>query len=165
VFALWIVFLGGRTFVRTFDWKDQRTFLERTIAAGGDSPRMFINLGALEMTEGNYDKARAHLDGALAKQPDQPFAIINRASLAVKENDFARARELLVRAAKMELIEAQAHELLTVLEHKEKGETNLIRMRLATRSGRPIGGFSGVTSSCLQNPVRPTQRSTSCGAA
>src|SRR5437763_15538107 len=25
--ALWIAFLGARTFVRTFDWKDQRTFL------------------------------------------------------------------------------------------------------------------------------------------
>jgi protein O-mannosyl-transferase len=136
-FALWLVFLGGRTFARTFDWKDQRTFLERTIAAGGGSTRMFINLGALEMTEGNYDKARAHLDRALAKQPEQPFAIINRASLAVKENDFARARELLMPATKMPLIEAQAHELLTVVQHKESGETNLIRMRLASRSGPP----------------------------
>jgi predicted Zn-dependent protease len=98
---------------------------------------MFINLGALEMTEGNYDKARAHLDRALARKPEQPFAIINRASLAVKENEFAQARELLVRGAKMPLIEAQAHELLTVLQHKESGETNLIRMRLATRSGAP----------------------------
>src|SRR4029077_428427 len=31
VLALWFVFLGARTFVRTFDWKDERTFLERTI--------------------------------------------------------------------------------------------------------------------------------------
>jgi Tfp pilus assembly protein PilF len=137
VFALWVVFLGGRTFARTFDWKDQRTFLERTIAAGGDSSRMFINLGALEMAEGNFDKARAHLDRALQQQPEQPFAIINRAALAVQEGDFERAHPLLLRAAKMPLVEAQAHELLTVLQHKQKGETNLTRMRLATRSGAP----------------------------
>ena len=31
----WIAFLGGRTFARAFDWRDQRTFLERTIAHGG----------------------------------------------------------------------------------------------------------------------------------
>ena len=45
----WVVFLAGRTAVRTLDWKDQRTFFERTIAAGGDSARMWINLGGLEM--------------------------------------------------------------------------------------------------------------------
>lgn len=31
----WVAFLAGRTAVRTLDWKDQRTFFERTIAAGG----------------------------------------------------------------------------------------------------------------------------------
>src|SRR5438067_5898008 len=30
--CIWIAFLAGRTFMRTFDWKDQRTFFERTIA-------------------------------------------------------------------------------------------------------------------------------------
>ena len=39
-----VPFLGARTWIRTFDWKDQRTFLERTIASGGDSVRMLINL-------------------------------------------------------------------------------------------------------------------------
>src|SRR5204863_9340535 len=38
--AVLAVFLGARTFLYTLDWKNQRTFLERTIAAGGDSPRM-----------------------------------------------------------------------------------------------------------------------------
>src|SRR5438309_10411341 len=46
--VVWMAFLGARTFARTFDWKDQRTFLERTIARGGDSARMLINLGGLE---------------------------------------------------------------------------------------------------------------------
>src|SRR6185295_3099698 len=45
--ALWIVFLGARTFVRAQDWRDPRIFFTRTIAAGGDSARMLINLGGL----------------------------------------------------------------------------------------------------------------------
>jgi hypothetical protein len=49
LFIVWLAFLGARTFIRTFDWKDQRTFLERTIVSGGDSARMLINLGDLEL--------------------------------------------------------------------------------------------------------------------
>ncbi|MGH8101474.1 MAG: hypothetical protein ACREIW_09260, partial [Chthoniobacterales bacterium] len=52
VFALWLVFLGARTFLRTFDWKDQRTFAERTIASGGNSARMLINLAGVKLSEG-----------------------------------------------------------------------------------------------------------------
>src|SRR5438132_693015 len=53
--VVWMAFLGARTFARTFDWKDQPTFLERTIAHGGDSARMLINLGGLELTEGKLE--------------------------------------------------------------------------------------------------------------
>src|SRR5262249_2108004 len=89
---IWIAFLGARTFTRTFDWKDQRTFLERTIACGGDSARMLINLGALELNEGRLRDAAVHLHSALQKKPDQPLAIINLAALALKQNDFKVAR-------------------------------------------------------------------------
>ncbi len=133
--CLWLAFLGARTFVRTFDWKDQRTFLERTIAHGGDSARMLINLGGLELTEGNLPEAAADLHAALQKKPNQPLAMVNLAAVALKQNDFKQARELLNRAIQMPLVDAQANELLTVLEHKESGKVDLMRMRLASRSG------------------------------
>jgi protein O-mannosyl-transferase len=135
IFAAWLLFLGVRTFVRTFDWKDERTFFERTIAHGGDSARMLINLGSLEMNEGKLEDAALHLHAALQKKPDQPFAIINLAAIALKENDFKLAHELLERATKMNAVEAQAHDLLAVLEHKETGRANILRMRLAARTG------------------------------
>ncbi|HEV3410150.1 MAG TPA: tetratricopeptide repeat protein, partial [Chthoniobacterales bacterium] len=135
--SVWLIFLAGRTFVRTFDWKDQRTFLERTIASGGDSARMLINLGALEMHEGRLDVARHHLERALQKEPNQPLAVINLAAVSVKQNDFASARALLQRATAMPLVAAQAHELLAVLESRETGNANLLRMRLASRTGPP----------------------------
>ena len=137
VVVCWVAFLGLRTFVRGFDWRDQRTFLERTIAAGGDSARMLINLGALESGENQLGSARRHLESALRKEPDQPFAVINLAAVAVKENDFAAARQLLDRARQMPLVEAQAHELLAILESKENGRANLLRLRLAAHTGAP----------------------------
>src|SRR6266404_3732333 len=131
----WLAFLGVRTFIRTFDWKDQRTFLERTIASGGESARMLINLGGLELSEGKLQDAAVHLHAALKKKPDQPLAVINLAVVALKQNDFKTARELLTRATQMPLVDAQAHELLAVLEYKESGRINSLRFRLAARTG------------------------------
>jgi protein O-mannosyl-transferase len=133
----WILFLGGRTFVRTFDWKDQRTFLERTIAHGGDSARMLINLAGLESSRGQLDAAKGHLEIALRKEPGQPFAMLSLAGVAIKQNDFKFAHELLAHATQMPAVEAQAQEDLVILEGKETGNANLMRMRLAARTGPP----------------------------
>ena len=135
--AVWMLFLGGRTFARTFDWKDQRTFLERTMAAGGDSPRMLINLGVLELAAGRLDEAKRHFETALRKQPDQPLAVANLAAVAIKQNDFKSAHALLARATEMPLVAAQAQEMLAVLAQKESGKVELQRLRLASRTGPP----------------------------
>jgi tetratricopeptide (TPR) repeat protein len=135
VFACWVAFLVVRTGVRTLDWKDQRTFLERTIAGGGNSARMLINLAGLESSEGKLDLARRHLTLALRKEPDQPLAILNLAAVASRQNDFKTARELATRATHLPLVDAQAHELLAVLENKEHGRADLLRLRLAARTG------------------------------
>jgi tetratricopeptide (TPR) repeat protein len=137
VFAIWVLFLGARTLVRTFDWKNARIFFERTIASGGDSARMLTNLAGVELAEGKLQDATVHLHAALQKKPDQPFAVINLGLVALKQNDFKLARQLLTRATKMPLVDAQAHELLAVLENKESGHVDLIRFRLAAHTGPP----------------------------
>jgi Flp pilus assembly protein TadD len=135
VLGTWMLFLSARTFVRTFDWKDQRTFLERTMAAGGNSPRMLVNLGSLESSENRLDLARQHLLEALKREPGQPFALIELAAVSIKQNDFSTARDLLGQARKIDLVAGQAHELIAVLENKEEGKADLIRMRLAAHTG------------------------------
>jgi len=135
--ASWVVVLGARTFVYTHDWKDQRTFLERTIAAGGDSARMLINLASQELHEGQLDSANKHLEMALEKEPNQPFAVINLAVVAIRKNDYATAREILNRAKDLPVVDAQAHELLAILEVKEHNRVELLRFRLASRTGPP----------------------------
>ena len=135
--GLWIIFLSVRTFSRAQDWKDQRTFLERTIAAGSDSARMLINLGALEMSDGHFDRAESLLQRALAKEPGQPFALVNLAAVALKKNDLTTARNLLERACKNPVSAAQAQEILAAVEKRQDGEIDLARLRLAAHSGPP----------------------------
>lgn len=137
VVALWFVFLGARTFFYTLDWKNQRIFLERTIAAGGDSPRMLINLASQELHEGRLDSAQAHLEAALQKEPNQPLAVINEAVVAIRKKEYAKAREILNRAKDLPLVDAQAHELLAIIEVLEHERVELLRFRLASRTGPP----------------------------
>lgn len=133
----WIVFLGARTVIRTFDWRDQRTFLDRTIADGGDSARMLINLGGLDLTEKRYVEARALLERALQKDPDEAIALVNLAAVAMAQSDLAFAQQLLERARKDSLVEPRALELLAVLNLRKTGRIDLLRFRLAARTGPP----------------------------
>jgi tetratricopeptide (TPR) repeat protein len=137
VVSLWIALLSMRTFFRAEDWKDQRTFLERTIATGSDSTRMLINLAALEISDGHLDRAESLLRRALAKEPGQPFALVNLATVALKKNDLTTARNLIEQARKNPVSEAQAQEILVAVENRQDGEIDLARLRLAAHTGPP----------------------------
>ena len=133
--ALWLAFLSARTFIRTGDWQDQRTFLTRTLATGGDSARMWINLGGLELSEGHLLEAERALDTALVKEPGNPRALLDLAAVAIRRGEFARARDLLKKVTEPPELRARAEESLAVLENRESGKVNLLRLRLAARLG------------------------------
>lgn len=135
--TIWLFFLAARTFVRTLDWKEQRTFLTRTIADGGDSARMLINLGTLELSEGHLEAAQKALDLALVKEPGNRLALLNLAAVAIKKGDFRRAHDLLKGITEPPELRAQAEESLAVLENRETGQVNFARLRLAARLGPP----------------------------
>jgi tetratricopeptide (TPR) repeat protein len=135
VLGLFVVGFCARTFLYTLDWKNQRTFLECTIAAGGDSPRMLINLASQELHDGQLDSAKKYLDAALEKEPNQPFAVINLAVVAIRKEDYATAREILNRAKDLPVVDAQAQELFGILELKEHGQIDIRRFHLASRTG------------------------------
>jgi cytochrome c-type biogenesis protein CcmH/NrfG len=98
---------------------------------------MWINLGGLEMSEGKLDRAKFALDKALEKEPEQPLATLNLATVALRQKDFKTARTLATRASKNDWVEAQARELLAVIDFQEKGSANPLRLRLASRTGLP----------------------------
>src|SRR5205809_6952904 len=135
--TLWIAFLGLRTFYRAQDWQDPQTFFGRTIGAGGDSARMLINLGALELSDGHLEQADMLFQRALSKNPEQPFALLNLGAVALKRNDLSTARGFLERAQKNPVSLAQAEEMLAMVEQKEKGQVNLSRLRMASRTNPP----------------------------
>jgi Tfp pilus assembly protein PilF len=135
--ALWIAFLGVRTFYRAQDWRDPRTFFTCTIAAGGDSARMLINLGGFELSDDHLEQAEMFLQRALAKKPEQPFALLNLAAIALKRNDLPTAQGFLERAQRNPLSLAQAEEMLALVEQKEKGRIDLSRLHMASRKDPP----------------------------
>jgi Flp pilus assembly protein TadD len=119
ILGLWAVFLGVRTYVRNPDWHDQRTFLEKTIADGGDSARMLINLGDLELTEGHPGPAIADFLKSLDLSPDQPFALVSLGSAYLRGKQFDLARQEFEKASKIPITAADADQALAVLDYQE----------------------------------------------
>jgi Flp pilus assembly protein TadD len=119
VYTAWLLFFGARTFVRNADWKDQKTFVEATIADGGDSARMLINLGMLESSSGRPKTAMALFQEALRRAPDQPLARLNLASACIRAGEFSKARELLQKSLDSQETRTEALLDLTALEFKE----------------------------------------------
>ena len=117
----WAVWLGVRTWQRQPDWKDQRTFLTRTIAAGGDSARMRVNLAQLESAEGRDDLALDQFREALMRDPGQPFAQLGAAAVLMRLQKFEAAASLLEKAAKHPAVAAEASYLQTRLQAATTG--------------------------------------------
>ena len=107
----WAIWLGVRTWQCQPDWKDQRTFLTRTVAAGGDSARMRVNLGQLESAEGRDDLALEQFRMALMLDREQPFAQLGAAAVLMRLQKFEAAAPLLERAAKHPACAAEARYL------------------------------------------------------
>jgi tetratricopeptide (TPR) repeat protein len=121
VFSIWLVFLAVRTWMRQPDWCDQRTFLERTIAAGGDSPRMRMNLGNLEFNEGRPALALAHYETALQRAPDLAMAWLALAQVSLRTGDLDRAKSALGKAEGSPLLAAEVLFTQATIEQVESG--------------------------------------------
>jgi Flp pilus assembly protein TadD len=131
--GLWTLYLGGRTYLRNPDWHDQRTFLEKTSADGGDSARMYINLGDLELTEGHTALAIGDFQKAMTLTPDQPFALISLGSAYLHDKEYELAREEFMKALKVPITEADAYQALAVLEYQENRTDRLDLLEKAAR--------------------------------
>lgn len=67
--ALAATLLAGRTFWRSWDWRDEATFYARTIADGGDSARIRFNLAHTQLQAGNPAAAETTLIETLNQFP------------------------------------------------------------------------------------------------
>jgi len=131
ILVLWAAFLGVRTYIRNPDWHDQRSFLERTIADGGESARMLINLGGLELTEGHIDPGMADLKKALLLSPDQPFGLISLGSAYLRTKQYDLANDQFEKALDFPITAPEALQDIAVVQFQEYRRDRLDLLRKA----------------------------------
>jgi len=131
VFIAWVLALGVRTFLRQENWRDQRTFIERTIAAGGASPRMLMNLANVESGAREHEKAVALYREALRQSPDQPIIWLGFANVLARQRDVAAARAALAHAESSPLLVVESGQLRALLDEAELGKDRGDALRAA----------------------------------
>ena len=82
-----------RTIVRSSDWANEETFYQRTLAAGGESARVSVNLAQVYVRRGDYDTAEKILRGILQATPDYPTARINLGTILLHQGKAAEAEK------------------------------------------------------------------------
>ena len=132
IYGVWFLFFGIRTFQRNPDWKDQKTFVLATIADGGDSARMLVQLGMIETAEGHPENGLSLFKEAFRRTPGQPMMRLNLAKAYLRLGDLQKARQFLMPCLESDETRAQALLDLTALEFKETGRRNLDYLRQAS---------------------------------
>jgi protein O-mannosyl-transferase len=97
--AIAILALGARSTIRSSDWSNDETFYKRTLAAGGVSARVEVNLAQIYADHGEYVVAEQLLRHTLAATPDYPIARNNLASVLAHEGKVAESEALFARSA------------------------------------------------------------------
>ena len=96
-YAVGLIALVGfsvRSFVRSSDWVTPETFYRRTLAAGGASTRVQVNLAQIYAGRGEYAKAEAIFRAALRILPDYPIARNNLAHVLYEQGKTAEAEAI-----------------------------------------------------------------------
>ncbi len=97
--ALAAVALSVQTASRSSDWTTPEHFYERTIAAGGTSTRVNLNLGQLYAQRGDYARAEACFREILTAFPHYPVAQTNLANALFHEGKRKEAEALFASSA------------------------------------------------------------------
>jgi tetratricopeptide (TPR) repeat protein len=83
--------LSLRSFVRSGDWANDEVFYQRTLAAGGESSRVSVNLAQVYARRGDYTAAEKILRRVLQMTPDYPTAHVNLGSVLLHQGKAAEA--------------------------------------------------------------------------
>ena len=88
-----------RSTIRSTDWLDAQVFYERTIKAGGWSPRVALNLALVYGYQGRLPEARRLLEASLKTWPDYPLARSHLAVILARQGATAEADQVSAAAA------------------------------------------------------------------
>ena len=94
-----VIALALRSAVRSSDWTTPERFYRRTIAAGGDSARVRLNLAQFYAQGGDYVQAEKMLREILIQVPKYPIAEANLANALFHQGRKKEAEALFANAA------------------------------------------------------------------
>lgn len=83
-----------RTYVRCYDWRDDRTLLLRTIEQTGPTPRLIFGLGHAYQRQGEWDNAIEYFQQTLSMDPTYQEARLNLGFCYKKQGHIDRAEEM-----------------------------------------------------------------------
>ena len=92
--------LSARSFIRSTDWVTAETFYQRTLAAGGKSLRVAMNLGHVFSAKGEYGKAEALFRRVLEISPDYTVARSNLGEALFRQGKTKEAEAVFAAANK-----------------------------------------------------------------
>ncbi|PYI94703.1 MAG: hypothetical protein DME97_00310 [Verrucomicrobia bacterium] len=92
--------LSARSFIRSTDWITAETFYQRTLAAGGKSLRVAMNLGQVYSSKGEYAKAEALFRRVLEISPDYTIARSNLGEALFRQGKTKEAEAVFAVASK-----------------------------------------------------------------
>lgn len=136
--------LGARSAIRSSDWIEPETFFRRTLAAGGTSTRIGVNLAAIYAERGENAKAEGILRKVLEMMPDHPLARNNLASALSHQGKAKEAQAMFEMANNAAPADRagyprtwEAARNLARLRHKEKDESAALAILDKARTDYP----------------------------
>ena len=97
--AIAILAFSIRSAIRSNDWSNDETFYKRTLAAGGISARVYVNLAQIYASRGEYAAAEKILRRIVETTPDYPIARNNLATVLANEGKVAESEGIFKRSA------------------------------------------------------------------
>ena len=122
--CLFVVGLSARSYIRSSDWLNSEIFYTRTLAAGGGSVRVVLNLGLVYSAKGEYHHAEMLFRRALKLCPSYLIARNNLANVLQREGKTEEAERTYREAS------AQAPEARKEYPRTWAAALNVAKMRL-----------------------------------
>ena len=142
--AIAILAFSVRSAIRSSDWSSDERFYKRTLAAGGISARVEVNLAQIYADHGQYLVAEKMLRHILETTPDYPVARNNLASVLAHEGKVAESEALFARGAE------QAKESRSQYPRTWIAAFNLAHMR--SRAKDDVGAIAVLESARADYP-------------
>ena len=142
--ALAVVGLAARSFIRSSDWSNEETFYKRTLAAGGSSDRVSVNLAQVYARRHDYAAAEELLRKILQTNPEYPTARNTFSAVLRLQGKKAEAEKFLQSTVK--LADTSRHDYprtwlaflnLAQMKHEAKDDQAALKILAEARASYP----------------------------